>query len=225
MYVAAFRDWLAKAGELTPAQRQQAIEGLRQERRSGPDPLAAVLDVSRTCPHCHHTVCRPWGQAHGLPRLRCAACGKTFNALTGTPLARLRHRERWGEYAQALIDGETVRAAARRCGVHKNTSFRWRHRFLALPAEVKPTHLHGIVEADETYFLESHKGERHLSRPPRKRGGTATKRGLTDEQIPVLVVRDRSASTTDAVLPKANTASVTTVLGAHRGRRCGAVLR
>ena len=116
-------------------------------------------------------------------------------------------------YAQALIDGETVRAAARHCGVHKNTSFRWRQRFLALPADVKPSCLHGIVEADETYFLESHKGERHLSRPPRKRGGSATKRGLSDEQIPVLVVRDRSASTTDAVLPKANTAAVTAVLG------------
>jgi hypothetical protein len=32
MYAAAFRDWLAKAEQLTPAQRQQAIEGLLQER-------------------------------------------------------------------------------------------------------------------------------------------------------------------------------------------------
>jgi hypothetical protein len=39
------------------------------------------------------------------------------------------------------------------------------------------------VEADETYFLESHKGERHLPRPPRKRGGVAKKRGLSNEQI------------------------------------------
>jgi transposase-like protein len=213
MNAAVFRDWLAKADELTAVQRQRAIEALRQERRSAPDPLALVFDANRPCPHCQHAVCRPWGQAHGLPRFRCAACGKTFNALTGTPLARLRHRERWGEYAQALIDGQTVRAAACRCGVHKNTAFRWRHRFLALPAEVKPSHLHGIVEADETYFLESHKGERHLSRPPRKRGGVAAKRGLSDEQIPVLVVRDRNTTTTDAVLPRANTAAVRAVLG------------
>jgi transposase-like protein len=206
MYAAAFRDWLAKAKELTPAQRQQALEGLRQEWRSAPDPLAVVLDASRACPHCHHTVCRRWGQAHGSPRLRCAACGTTFNVHTGTPLAHLRHRERWGEYAQALIEGQMVRAAACRCGVHKNTSLRWRHRFLALPAEVKPSRLPGIVEADETYFLESHKGERNLSRPPRKRGGVAAKRGLSDEQIPVLVVRDRNTTTTDAVLPNANSA-------------------
>lgn len=212
MEAAGFRDWLAQADALTAAQRQRAIDALRQARWSAPDPLMAVLDGNRPCPHCQHAVSRRWGQAHGLPRFRCAACAKTFNALTGTPLARLRHRERWGEYAQALIDGDTVRAAACRCGVHKNTAFRWRHRFLALPAEVKPSHLHGIVEADETYFLDSHKGERHLLRPPRKRGGVAAKRGLSSEQIPVLVVRDRSATTTDAVLAKANTAAVRAVL-------------
>jgi transposase-like protein len=207
----AFHLWLSQADALTAAQRRRALEVLRQERKL-PDPLAGILAVEPACPRCHHRPCGRWGNAHGLPRYRCGACGKTFNALSGTPLARLRHRECWGEYAQALIDGDTVRAAARRCGVHKNTAFRWRHRFLALPAGLKPSSLHGIVEVDETYFLESHKGERHLPRPPRKRGGVAKKRGLSSEQIPVLVVRDRSTATTDEVLPRANTDAVTAVL-------------
>jgi len=212
MRTETFRQWLARADELTAVQRQRAVERLG-ERPAGVDPLAAVLDPHPTCPHCQHPACGRWGRAHGLPRFRCPGCGKTFNGLTGTPLARLRHRECWGEYAQALIDGATVRAAAHRCGVHKNTSFRWRHRFLALPAQLKPAHLRGIVEADETYFLDSHKGERHLPRPPRKRGGVAAKRGLSNEQIPVLVARDRSTATTDAVLPQADTAAVSAVLG------------
>lgn len=211
MRTEAFCRWLAQAEALTPVQRERAVEALRQERPLR-NPLADIVDPDPACPHCGHRPCARWGSSHGLPRYRCAACGKTFNALTGTPLARLRHRERWGTYARALIDGATVRAAARRCGVHKNTAFRWRHRFLALPAQVKPTHLHGIVEADETYFLESHKGERHLPRPPRKRGGAAAKRGLSEEQIPLLVARDRSTATTDAVLPKADTAAVRAVL-------------
>jgi hypothetical protein len=58
-----------------------------------------------------------------LPRLRSAACGKTHNASTGAPLAWLRHRARWGAYAQALIDGQSVRAGACLCGVHKSTSY------------------------------------------------------------------------------------------------------
>ena len=39
-----------------------------------------------------------------------------------------------------------------------------------------------------------------MPRAPRKRGGKASKRGLSNEQIPVLVVRDRAGNTTDFVL-------------------------
>jgi hypothetical protein len=111
-----------------------------------------------------------------------------------------------------MIAGETVRAAARRCGVHQNTSFRWRHRFLAKLSGAKPAHLQGIVEADETYFLASFTGRRHLPRPARQRGGKAAKRGLSDEQIPGLIARDRTTATTDAVLAHAHTPAVRAVL-------------
>jgi len=206
-----FHCWLLEADELTPSQRQQALEWFDQERRPE-DVIRSIVDAEPNCPYCHHTPCGHWGNAHGLPRYRCCVCHRTFNALTGTPLAHLRHRECWPMYAQALIEGTTVREAAWRCGIDKNTSFRWRHRFLALPAQAKPQHLHGIVEADETYFLESHKGERNLPRPARKRGGVAAKRGLSDEQIPVLIARDRSARTTDAVLDRADTQAIRAVL-------------
>ncbi len=77
-------------------------------------------------------------------------CNHTFTLLSGTPLARLRHKDRWLTYSEALIEGLSVRQAARRCGIHKNTSFRWRHRFLQLPAQIKAQRLQGIAEADET---------------------------------------------------------------------------
>jgi transposase-like protein len=73
----------------------------------------------------------------------------------------------------------------------------------------------GIIEADETFFLESFKGKRGgLPRPPRHRGGSAAKRGLSREQIPVLVVRDRSGATTDAVLPSLRAKHILPVLAA-----------
>ena len=53
----------------------------------------------RGCPHCDANDVRPWGQASGLPRSRCGACRRTFNALTGTSLARLRHKDRWAQQA------------------------------------------------------------------------------------------------------------------------------
>ena len=211
MRIKDFHAWLSGAKDLTPSQHQQAVERLNQEK-TPEEVISSIVGSNPPCPHCHHPSCGRWGNAHELPRYRCRACGKTFNALTGTPLAHLRHRECWTEYARAMITGESVRAAARHCGVHKNTSFRWRHRFLKGLVNVKPLHLHGIVEADETYFLESYKGCRDMTRPPRKRGGKAAKRGLSAEQIPVLIARDRTSNTTDAILPRANTQAVREVL-------------
>ena len=170
--------------------------------------------ASLGCPHCGGDAIRRWGEANGKPRYRCTSCGKTFNALTGTPLAGLRRMDRWNDQAQALISGETVAKAAGRCDVAYTTAFRWRHRFLAALDFDKPRHLSGIVEADETFILKSFKGTRSdLPRPARKRGGKAAKRGLSVEQIPVMVARDRSGATVDAVLPRLDTASITKALG------------
>lgn len=211
MHTVDFQNWLSRIDEFTPSQREQATEHLNRTQGKA-EAIHLISNHPSVCPHCHHPKFVRWGNAHDLPRFRCKACGRTFNTLTGSPLAHLRHRELWPEYARSMVDGETVRAAARCCGIDKNTSFRWRHRFLAIPARIKPSHLHGIVEADETYFLESFKGSRHLTRPPRKRGGKAAKRGLSDEQIPVLIARDRTQSTTDAVLSSASTQAVRSVL-------------
>jgi len=74
--------------------------------------------------------------------------------------------------------------------------------------------LTGIVEGDEMFVLESFKGKRSdLPRPSRKRGGKAVKRGLSAEQIPIVVVRDRHGATFDTVLPKLNRASMAAALG------------
>ena len=131
-------------------------------------------------------------------------------------MARLRHRDKWLSQAQALNAGLSVRKAALNMDVHRTTAFRWRHRFLALPAEQKAQSLQGIAEADETYELHSFKGQRRqllaVQRAPRRRGGKATKRGLSAEQVPILVLRDRSGSTTDFVLKRRDKAAVQELL-------------
>lgn len=166
------------------------------------------------CPHCGGREVTLWGKASGVPRYRCKSCGRTFNALTKTPLAHLRKKDKWLEQAGALIDGASVSKAAERCDVAYTTAFRWRHRFLEALSLDKPKNLSGIVEGDETFILESFKGKRSgIPRASRKRGGKAAKRGLSAEQIPVIVARDRSGATIDAVLPKLNRASITAALG------------
>jgi hypothetical protein len=46
---------------------------------------------------------------------------------------------------------------------------------------------------------------------PRRRGGKASKRGQLRQQVPVLIVRDRTGATMDAVLPRFDASTVGTV--------------
>ena len=153
--------------------------------------------AGRPCPHCGCARKHRCGQASGLQRFRCLGCRRSHNVLTGTPLARLRKKERWLSYLQCVLESRTVRDAARMVNVHRTTSFRWRHRFVPGATRDRPKALSIIVEADETYRLESQKGSRSLTRPPRKRGGVARRRGINREHDCLLVARDRSGQTLD----------------------------
>ena len=182
------------------------------------DGEASIADIEARfaaaphCPHCQSASVVKWGSANRMKRYKCKPCNVTFNALTGTPLAQLHKRELWGGHAQALVDGISLRKVAARLDIHLETAFRWRHRFLKAPKAVKPKLLDGTVEADETYFLHSKKGSRKLERPARKRGGKAKKRGLSAEQVPVLIARDRNKTTTDQILDDRSARSVSAVL-------------
>src|SRR5690348_862622 len=169
--------------------------------------LEEAFAAAPRCPHCGAERLQRWGFASGRRRYRCAACRKSFNALTGTSLARLRKKACWLRHGEALAAGMTLAKAAAHCGVHPTTSFRWRHRFLRAPAAAREA-LGGVVEADETFFRRSHKGSRRWrrggappGRRPRRRGEPAGKRGLSAEQVPALIARDRAGHTVDAVLP------------------------
>ena len=70
--------------------------------------------------------------------------------------------------------------------------------------------LKGIVEADETYVLESRKGARGLGRKARRRGGKAKKRGLSREQVGSH--GGGRGTTVSAVLPRVDAAALTAAL-------------
>ncbi len=208
-----FRDWFPRVDELTAAQRREVAAVL-----SGPSEVAASLaaielgvDDERRCPHCGAGGAVSRGKARGLRRFRCKDCGKTFGALTGTALSGLHHKERWLAFGASLAEGETIKESAGRCGIAPSTAHRWRHRFLAAVRQA-PDRLAGIVEADETFVPESRKGERKLDRKPRRRGGKARKRGLSCEQVPILVAADRAGETLSHTLPALNAKSVKEVL-------------
>lgn len=212
---------LAMTTRLTACQREELLSHLSSEQAF--DEAIALLrsgSIPAACPKCGGQRLVRNGQAGGLQRYKCRECSAGFNALTGTPLARLRHRDKWLQQARVLDEGLSVRKAAARMGVHRTTAFRWRHRFLAAACEAKAQRLEGVAEADETYFLRSYKGQRYRlaelngehAREPRRRGGHARKRGISAEHVPVLVLRNRAGQTTDFILAAGTKRCVRAVL-------------
>lgn len=100
--------------------------------------VADVFDSvgnNKACPHCNSMSVFKWGIRNNLQRYKCKTCNKSFNTLTATPLANLRKKESWIKYAECLREGLSIRKAAAKCGIHRNTSHRWRHRFRKINSE------------------------------------------------------------------------------------------
>ena len=120
-----FQVWLSAARGLTRAQRREALAVLsgRSEGEASKAAIELGVDEARRCPHCSSEGAVSRGMARGLRRYQCKGCGRTFNALSGTPLSGLHHKERWLSFGASLAKGETVKASAARCDVAVSTAF------------------------------------------------------------------------------------------------------
>ena len=188
--------------------------GKRRERHPRVAAVSAVLTVLNeparvpaACPACGGDRLQRWGFSGGLQRFRCVACHRSCNSLTGTPLARLRRRDLWLDYAQALHDGLSIRVAGRRLGLHRNTTFRWRHRWLLHPGAQHDDHLQGIIEADVVAFAEVGAERQSWRRVAIARPFSAPATPPAAKAHPaavVLLVRDRRGAMLDMVLGSAD---------------------
>ena len=196
-----FKEIIMQVPELNHVQRVELRDELdnSDDLKIVCDLLEKRLEEEPFCPHCHSSNFKKHGLRNELIRYQCRDCGKTFNALTGTPLAGLRKKELWLKYSKCLLESTTIREAAKILNISKITSFIWRHRMLKTSQGSEEQVLYGVVEADETFFLESMKGNRNLGRSARKRGGKASKRGVSKEQVSVLVACDRNGHEADFI--------------------------
>lgn len=147
------------------------------------------------CPHCQSKEVVRFGQYKGRQRYRCKECLKTFSDLTNTPLKQTHYPEKWVTFIGCMIQGLSLRKSAKIVGVTWVTLFYWRHKILTSLKQINIEAFEGIFEVDETYILYSEKGKRNLGRKPRKHGGKSKYRGISKEQVCVLVARDRNKNT------------------------------
>lgn len=167
------------------------------------------------CPHCSGKHIVRHGYCGDRQRYCCKSCKKTFTDLSGTPLHRIQLKEKFFQSLRCMLEGYSLPRTAKTVGVSVPTAFYWRHKILDALRSLKDEQLSGIVEADDTYVLYSEKGSRRLDRPPRRRGGKAKKPGINDEQVCIVVARDRNDNTVSkvAALGRPTAEEIDSVLG------------
>jgi len=202
-----FQRLLAGLVSLSASQRcllKAALHG-EVEQASSLSAVGRKVGENRRCPHCAEPGAISLSTEGGIRRFRCKACWKTFRSTTGAALRGLHKKDKWLTFGKYLMDGLTLEASAQRCGIAVSTASRWRHRFLGTK-DAKASKLARVVELDEIYLILK-AGRVHAASNARA-GGTASKRGLSAEQVPLPLAADRICTTSGAALSSVTTENV-----------------
>lgn len=145
------------------------------------------------CPHCSHNKYVRFGKDKGAQRYKCKSCQRSFTEYTGTWMAGLQRKDKIADYLELMVEEKSLDKIVAALGINKKTAFDWRHKILASLDGEDGDDFTGITESDETFFLRSEKGMEVKDRKPRKRGGKSSKRGISNDQVAVIVTQDRKS--------------------------------
>lgn len=158
------------------------------------------------CPNCLSVDSKfiKKGVNSGKQRYQCKKCLSVFvwdvNQLTYHSKVS---RDKWNIVICDTLSLVSLLKTAAKVDLSENTVFRMRHKFLLVLEDlVESNVLSGVIECDETYILESLKGTVTADRKPRKRQTPATKRGLSNEQVCVIVASNRNGTEYARVIDK-----------------------
>ena len=149
------------------------------------------------CPCCgdHNAVFIRKGIQGGKQRFQCKSCGKKFT-YDSKQLTSHSHQsmESWVVVLEDTLSLASLDSTAEKIGVCHSTAFHMRHKLLVYIEEVvtNSAPLEALIEADETYMIESQKGTKVTHRKPRRHGEPSGKRGLSNEQMCICVAADRN---------------------------------
>lgn len=152
-----------------------------------------ILDNKQgSCPHCGHLKYVKFGIDKGAQRYKCKSCKKNFTEYTGTWMAGIHKKDKIDEYVVLMLEEKSLDKIKEELKINKKTAFDWRHKILSSLNETEKDSFTGITESDETFMLLSEKGKRTLSRKGKKRGTKAKKKGISSEQVAIIVTSDRA---------------------------------
>ena len=189
-----FTDLQAAIPELSPYQIDQISAQ-----------VARYMKLNEELRNTRPTVCPVCGEADvrfikkgfqaGKQRYQCKGCGRKFTYDTRQITSNSHQSaDSWITVIEDTLSMTPIDETAEKINVCHETAFNMRHKLLAYMESMMESFalLDELVEADETYILESQKGLRCVDRKPRKHGEGATKRGLSNELYCVCVATDRN---------------------------------
>ncbi len=147
-------------------------------------------------PHCQSIEIVKNGTQTNKQRYKCKSCNKTFSILSDTFLAWTKKDfQVWKKFIYCMMEGYSVRKAATVCKINRNMAFVCRHKILdSLSIYMSNQNsMKGIIEADDTFFRLSFKGNKSVKTLPYKNTDNKRKRGLSKQQVCVscAIARDK----------------------------------
>ena len=182
---------------------------------------ATISTYPENCPSCFSEDSKfiKKGINSGKQRYQCKECMSVFvwdvNKLTYNSKVT---RDKWNVVISDSLSLVSLLKTASKVDLSDKTIFRMRHKFLLVLEDlIADNLLSGVIECDETYIIESSKGTKSVDRSPRKRQTPATKRGLSNEQICVIVATNRNGTEYARAIDKGKPTSdsITTNLEHH----------
>ena len=199
-----FKQVMADVGALDDASKRKVFAYLKRHISSDGLTVDGFINDLRdkrfrkgfACPHCNSEKVVRNGTHRGRQDYKCKACAKHFSDLTHTPFRGTHYPDKWLPFMEHMVNGLSIRKSAKILGIADSTVFTWRHKVLTALKRMELDNFEGLLEVDETYFLFSEKGNKKIAgRKPRKRGGSSKFRGISREQVCVVVARDRAKQT------------------------------
>ena len=187
--------------QMTEEQRLELIRLCNLENSKSKVNVAySKLSNNHHCPYCNSNKIKKNGFICGkIQQFRCNNCHKNYSIRTNTIFYYSKKNiEIWQEYIELFSQGLSLRKIVEKMDnkINLKTAFFWRHKILKVLSNINDggnNKLGGIVEADETFFEESQKGSRKMTRKPRKRGYSSYV-GDKKTKIYVLTAIDRKKS-------------------------------
>lgn len=174
------------------------------------------------CPHCNSSHVSRNGKPHNHQRFICVDCNKSFMESTNSIFSSMKIDDLTVKSIyNCMTNSNSVRQTARIAQVNKSTAFLWRHKILEA-ISTKSERLSGIIEADETFFRVSYKGNHTkdgftMPRESKQRGTPAKFRGISSEQVcvPCGLDRNNHAISKIACTGKVSTATLELLYKGH----------